>query len=413
MNRDFDYLIIGAGIVGMAIAKTLKERFPTSQILVIEKESSVAEHASSRNSGVLHAGFYYTADTLKAKFSVAGNKALREYCSSRKLLLNQIGKIVVAADEKELLQLYELEKRGKLSGSQVEIISEQQAKQIEPAVKTCGKALWSPLTASIDPKQVCHTLFQELSASGVKFSFRDAYRERLAAGIVVTAKGRYSAVKIINCAGLYADRIAHDFGFGKKYTIIPFKVLYLRYTKNTTDVKTNIYPVPDLKHTFLGVHFTKTVHNQIKIGPTAIPAFWREHYSFGSNFKLDEFISILYHEAKLFLTNSFGFRTLALEEMKKYSKSHLVKLSEKLADGIDPQGFTEFGPPGIRSQLINKETLQLVMDFILEGDAESTHVLNAISPGFTCSFPFAEYVVDHYVLPGFAERQLLRTSPQP
>ncbi|MBP9837443.1 MAG: L-2-hydroxyglutarate oxidase [Proteobacteria bacterium] len=397
ITKEFDYLIIGAGIIGLAVAKTLREKQPNSKIIIIEKESGVAKHASGRNSGVLHAGFYYTSDTLKAKLTVAGNKALREYCKSNKLALKEIGKLVVASDEKELEQLFELEKRGKQNGSEIEIISEEQALKIEPNAKTFSKALWSPLTATVDPKEVCNCLYQELLASNVIFSFNDGFKSH-SQHTVATEKSLYSVKHVINCSGLYADKIAQKYGFGMKYTIIPFKGLYLKYTKNTTDLQTNIYPVPNLKHTFLGVHYTKTVHDQIKIGPTAIPAFWRENYDFKHNFKLDEFLNILFYEAKLFYNNSFGFRDLAFEEIKKYSKSYLVKLAEKLSRNLDPKGFTEFGVPGIRSQLVNKETLQLVMDFIIEGDQNSTHVLNAISPGFTCSFPVAEYLVNNYIL---------------
>ena len=173
----------------------------------------------------------------------------------------------------------------------------------------------------------------------------------------------------------------------------------MKYTKNTTDLRTNIYPVPNLKQTFLGVHYTITAHHHIKIGPTAIPAFWRENYSWKENFRLDEFAAIALLEAKLFLTNAFGFRTLAFEEMKKYSKDYLISLASKMAGGVDPKGFTEFGAPGIRAQLVNKETLELVMDFIIEGDERSTHLLNAISPGFTCSLPFAEHVLDKHIFP--------------
>jgi len=396
MNRECDYLIIGGGVMGLAVAKALLTRAPQSKIILIEKEEKVAVHSSGRSSGVLHAGFYYTADTLKAKFSVAGNRAWREFCSSRGLALNQTGKLVVANEEREIEQLYELERRGKANGSQVEIISEEQAKKIEPNVRTLGKALWSPLTATVDPREACETLAYELQSAGVQFSFSDRYLGREGSK-VRTQKHRIEAGRVINCAGLYADKIAHEFGFGKKYTIVPFKGLYLKYTKNTTDLRTNIYPVPNLKQTFLGVHYTITAHRHIKIGPTAIPAFWRENYAWNQNFRLDEFAAIALLEAKLFLTNAFGFRTLALEEMKKYSKDYLISLASKMAAGIDPKGFTEFGAPGIRAQLVNKETLELVMDFIVEGDGRSTHLLNAISPGFTCSLPFAEYVLDKHV----------------
>lgn len=396
-SGDYDYLIIGAGVMGLAVARALRARLPSCKVIIIEKEKQVATHASGRNSGVLHAGFYYTADTAKAKFSIAGNRAWREFCKSRKLPLNESGKLVVPTNEQELEQLYELEKRGKQNGSQVEIISDEQARKIEPNAKYFSKALWSPLTATLDPIVACNALAEELAADGVTFSFSNGYQKRIG-NDVYSEKGRISAGHVINCAGLYADKIAHEFGFGLRYTILPFKGLYLKYTKNSSDVKTNIYPVPNLKHTFLGVHFTKTVRDQIKIGPTAIPAFWRENYHWNKNFRFDECLQILSLEARLFLSNAFGFRSLAIEEMRKYSKRHLIALSEKLLAGCDPQGFTEFGPPGIRAQLLDKSNLQLVMDFIIEGDAQSTHFLNAISPGFTCSLPFAEHVLEHQVL---------------
>src|SRR5690606_13465637 len=143
---------------------------------------------------------------------------------------------------------------------------------------------------------------------------------------------------------------------------------------NKTDIRTNIYPVPNLGNPFLGVHFTKTVDGSIKIGPTAIPALWRENYKGFDRFKLSEFLSIIHYELKLLLKNSFGFRRLAWEEMKKYIKSNFIRLSTKLAQGIDPDGFGEFGKPGIRAQLLNKETLELVQDFVIEGDHRSVHV---------------------------------------
>jgi L-2-hydroxyglutarate oxidase len=179
--------------------------------------------------------------------------------------------------------------------------------------------------------------------------------------------------------------------------MIPFKGLYLKYTKNTTDVKTNIYPVPNLKNPFLGVHFTKTVHGDIKIGPTAIPAFWRENYHLNTGFNPGEMSEVLFYESKLFLTNAFGFRGLAFDEMQKYIKSHFIKLAQNMVQSIDPAGFTEFTKPGIRAQLLDKQTLNLVQDFVVEADAKSVHVLNAVSPAFTCAFPFSKHIVDQYI----------------
>lgn len=397
MVKKYDCLIIGGGIIGLTIAFQLKQKNPQSKILILEKEDDVARHASGRNSGVLHAGFYYTADSLKAKFTVDGNRAMREYCRKKNLSINECGKLVVAQNETELEQLYELERRGRRNGSAIRLIDEQAAAALEPNVRTFKKALHSPLTATVDPTEICQAIKSDLRFSGVEFLFNAKYLKRKN-NIIASTQGDFEADKIINCAGLYADRIAHDFGFGKQYTMIPFKGLYLEYKKNKTDIKTNIYPVPNLKNPFLGVHFTKTVTGKIKIGPTATPAFWRENYKGFGGFNALESLSVLSYEAKLFLTNSFGFRSLAQEEIKKYNRTYFINLARALVKDIDPHGFGDFTRPGIRAQLLDTKRLSLVQDFVIAGDKKSIHVLNAVSPAFTCSFPFSNYIVQNYIL---------------
>lgn len=391
--RQYDYVVIGAGIIGLTIALELKRRYPDASIAVTEKESDVAYHASGRNSGVLHAGFYYTANSLKAKFAREGNRAMQQYCRSRGLAVNPCGKLVVAGDEEELRGLEELKRRGDANGVELHWMSEEDIRTVDPNARTFRKALFSPSTVTVDPLQVCMSMKRDALGLGIDLHFDAKYEGRWEEGII-TGKGPIQAAYVVNAAGLYADRIARDYGFGERYTIIPFKGMYVKYVKNKTDIRTNIYPVPNLANPFLGVHYTKTVDGGIKIGPTAIPAFWREQYRGFSRFKLGEFLHILYYEAKLFVTDSFRFRRLAFQEMKKYFKPHFVRLSMKLAGNVDPDGFGPFMRPGIRAQLLDKKTLELVQDFVVEGDDRSMHVLNAVSPAFTCSIPFAGYVVD-------------------
>jgi (S)-2-hydroxyglutarate dehydrogenase len=395
--KKYDFLIIGSGIMGLTLAHALKKHRPGASIMVLDKEDGEARHASGRNSGVLHAGFYYTADSLKAKFTVEGSRAMKAYVKSKGLAINECGKLVVAQNEFELNQLDELLKRGQRNGSNVKLISEAEARDIEPNVKTYKKALYSPDTASIDPKEVCLSLKKDLANAGVEFSYNTRYLGRKGQ-VIKTNQDDFEAVKIINCAGLYADKVAQDFGFGKKYTMIPFKGLYLKYTKNKTDVKINIYPVPNLKNPFLGVHYTKTVDGSIKIGPTAIPAFARENYEIYQGLNPKELAEVLFYESKLYLSNAFNFRALAHEEMQKYNKNYFVSLAVAMVQSIDPKGFTEWTKPGIRAQLLDKKKLSLVQDFVVEGDAKSVHVLNAVSPAFTCSFPFSEHLATKYVL---------------
>jgi L-2-hydroxyglutarate oxidase LhgO len=394
-----DYLIIGAGIIGMALARDLHSRFPSADILVIEKEADVAKHSSGRNSGVLHAGFYYTADSLKARFTRDGNRILREYVKERGLEINECHKVVVASDESEVEGVLELQHRGERNGVDVSIIDEKQLAEIDPNARTAGIALYSPSTATVDPAQVCHALKEDLEKSGVRFLFNQGYRQRQGNSAVVTRGGLViEAGLIINAAGLYADHIARDYGFSQNYTIIPFKGIYLRYRGKDRPVRTNIYPVPNLKNPFLGVHYTITVDGTIEIGPTAIPAFWRENYTGLENFSLAELVEIIGWESRLFLDDSFGFRSLAFEELHKYNRSYFTGLATKMVKEIDTAGFNQWSKTGIRAQLLNKTTKELVMDFVVEGDARTVHVLNAVSPAFTCSFPFASWVVDNYIL---------------
>jgi L-2-hydroxyglutarate oxidase LhgO len=398
MLEQSDYLIIGAGIIGLAIARELRSRYPKASITIIDKEPDVAYHSSGRNSGVLHAGFYYSADSLKAKFTRDGNFAMKEFCRQKGLKLNECEKVVVAKDESELEPLYELDRRGKRNGVDVKIITEAEMKEIDPNAKTFKFALYSPSTATVDPTELNKAVRDELLDHGVKFMFGEGYKRKVDGNTIETTGGkRLSANKVINTAGLYADKIARDFGFSQHYTIIPFKGIYLKYTKKDKPIKTNIYPVPNLKNPFLGVHYTITVDGTIKIGPTSIPAFWRENYKGMDNFKAGEMGNVLGWESRLFLSNAFGFRGLAFDEMKKYNKSYFVNLATSMVHHIDKSGFTEWSKPGIRAQLLNTKTLELVMDFVVEGDSTTIHVLNAVSPAFTCSFPFAKWVVENYI----------------
>jgi len=379
--------------VGVSLARALKSRFQGATVRLVEKEKGCGLHASGRNSGVIHAGFYYSADSLKAKFTRAGNVAMTTYCESRQIPLNRCGKLVVAKDEEELAQLDELLRRGAANQVPLESMSEEEVRKIEPRVKTYQRAIFSPTTSSAEPAAVIAALQEDARKEGVEIVTGATYL-RMDERTVVTSAGNFQAGHIVNAAGLHADKIALDFGFSEKYRILPFKGIYLYSREAPGALRTNIYPVPDLRNPFLGVHFTVKVDGRIKIGPTAIPAFWREQYRGFDNFKFGEFIEVLFREAGLMISANFDFRELAVEEMRKYSRRHLVSLASRLAQGVRPGDYREWGEPGIRAQLLNIKERKLEMDFVVEGDGESTHVLNAVSPGWTCAMPFAEYVVD-------------------
>ncbi|MEM7202200.1 MAG: L-2-hydroxyglutarate oxidase [Planctomycetota bacterium] len=388
-----DFVVVGGGVVGLALALELRRRWPDQSVVVLEKEAECGLHQSGRNSGVLHAGFYYTADSLKARFCRDGNAYWRDYCEARRLPIHRCGKLVVAQNESQLESLDLLHSRGRQNGVELEMISAAAAREIEPRVKTCERALWSPNTASVDPKQVMARLALDAQDAGVTIRRGARYVGRQGQR-VQTATGDVEAGHVVNAAGVYADRVARDYGFCQGRTMLPFKGLYLYGSAPPGTLRTNIYPVPDLNYPFLGVHFTVTVDGKAKIGPTATPAFWCEHYQGLQNFRLGELARVVSLEASLMVRAGFPFRRLAVEEMRKYSRGYLVKQAAALLEGVHPAEWRTWGKPGIRAQLVDLRSRTLIMDFAVEGDAGSTHVLNAVSPAFTCAVPFARHVVD-------------------
>jgi L-2-hydroxyglutarate oxidase LhgO len=391
--KTADFLIIGGGIIGLNIARELKRRFPKASVSLVEKEPECGLHASGRNSGVIHAGFYYTADSLKAKFTRDGNRTLTEYCERKEIPVNKCGKLVVARDASELPQLDELLRRGKANGVTLESITAADARKIEPRVKTFERAIWSPTTSTADPLRVLLSMKQDAIAEGIQIHQNAAYLKR-SNGHITTAAGDFDAGYVVNAAGLYADHVARDFGFSEDYRVLPFKGLYLYSEEPPGTLRTNVYPVPDLRNPFLGVHFTIISDGKAKIGPTAIPAFWREQYQGLANFKLSEFAEIIWRDFGLLFFSGFGFPRLAAEETLKYFRARLVKLAGTLLEGVKLEDYQHWGKPGIRAQLLNIKTRKLEMDFVVQGDSKSLHVLNAVSPAWTCSGPFGKYVCD-------------------
>ncbi len=402
MNKEItqqsDFIIIGAGIVGLALAREIRARQPRAKITLLEKENSIAAHSSGRNSGVLHAGFYYTPDSLKARFSRLGNAALTAFCREHGLPINPCGKVVVAQTEEDLPGLAELEKRAKQNDVSIKMVDTKELAEIEPNAKTVERALFSPTTSTVDPGAVCRKILDLLAGENFSLHLKTPYKRRIGKHSILAGDKVFEAGKIINAAGLYADKIAADFDCGEQFTILPFKGLYLKHSGNTLPpVRTNIYPVPNLANPFLGVHLTVTVDGQAKLGPTAIPAFWRENYSGLSRFNLGELTSVLGTEMKLMLNNSFNFRDLAFSEMKKYRRKNLLENAGSLVHSFNPSNFSEWSKPGIRAQLLDKKKQTLIQDFVIEANDESIHVLNAVSPAFTCSMPFAAWLHDTYI----------------
>jgi L-2-hydroxyglutarate oxidase LhgO len=390
-----DFVVAGAGVVGLTVALELRAREPQASIVVLEKEDAPGLHASGRNSGVLHAGFYYTADSLKARFTRDGNRRMREWCAENGIPVRACGKLVVARDREEHRGLDELLRRGRQNGVTLDDIDGDEARRIEPRVRTKGRAIWSPTTAVVDPAVVMQKLAERARDSGIALCLRAAWRGHDQSR-VVTGRGEIDAGYFVNAAGLYADRVARAYGFSAHHRMLPFKGLYLYGDEAAGSLACCVYPVPDLDMPFLGVHFTVTALGGLKIGPTALPGLWLEQYgepSWTSRFSLRESSRIIVDFGRL-LVGQGGIRRFAVSELRKMSRAALVREASRLLTGVDVEHFRKWGRPGIRAQLYNTETHDLVMDFCVEHDDRSLHVLNAVSPAFTCAFPFARHLVD-------------------
>lgn len=389
-------VICGAGILGLTIARELLKS-GADDIIIFDKEDGLGYHASGRNSGVLHAGIYYDPGTLKAKMCLTGNQRMQEYCEEHKLPLFKSGKVIVTRDESELATLDELEERAKANGASVTMIDEAQLAEIEPNAKTIERALHSPLTAVVDPKAILQTMRDELESSGkVRFFFGTRF---IGAGKnhVTTSQGRIEYDLFINAAGAFSDTIAQAFGIAKNYRLLPFKGIYRVLKRPAADkIRGSIYPVPNIKNPFLGIHYTRSVHGDVYVGPTAIPALGRENYGILQGID-SEFLSILLRDLHMFFENE-KFRGVALEEPRKYFFKHFFKDAERLVKHITPNDVMPSPKVGIRPQLVDIVTNELVMDFVVEKHDNTVHILNSISPAFTSSMYFAELVVKDFII---------------
>lgn len=274
----YDFAIIGAGIVGLAVGIEILKKSPDARIVILEKESAAGLHASGRNSGVVHAGFYYSPDSLKAQLTREGNALLKQFALENDVFLRETGKVVVAQNETEISQIHELKRRGDANGVNVEIVTQKELAMLEPRAITNEIALWSPSTAVGDPAKMTAAFVSKFLALGGQIIYGTKI-EKVNATALATASGSFGYRHLVNAAGLYADKIGRQLGFSKSYTMLPFIGLYHYAPKLKGSLQRHIYPVPDPRNPFLGVHLTTTVDGSLKVGPTAIPILSREQYS--------------------------------------------------------------------------------------------------------------------------------------
>ena len=391
--RGYDVAVIGGGIVGLALADAWLARHPGSSVLVCDKEERLAEHASGRNSGVLHAGFYYAPDSLKAQLTRRGNQMLRAFCAEQGVPVRETGKVVVTTSADQLASLDDLYGRGQANGVPLEMVDEVGLREIEPLARTHGRALWSPSTAVADPVAVVEALAARVRERGGEVRLGTPVIEA-GPGWVRTPYQRIEVGHIINAAGLYADRVAHWFGVGEDYAMLPFKGLYWYSSWPAGRLQRHVYPVPDPRNPFLGVHLTVTVSGRTKVGPTAIPSLWREDYAGLRGIKPSEFAGIARLYPRFLRSPHHDVPGLVRSEVPKYSRRYLVGQARALVPSVSTKDFRERGRVGVRAQLLHVPTGKLEMDFVVEPGERSTHVLNAVSPAWTSSLSMAEWIVE-------------------
>ena len=389
----YDVAVIGGGIVGLALADAWLARHPGSSVLVLDKEPALAAHASGRNSGVLHAGFYYAPDSLKAQLTRRGNQMLKAFCAERGVSVRETGKVVVTTSADQLARLDELYARGQANGVPLEMIDEAQLRDIEPLARTHERALWSPSTAVADPVDVVEALGERVRERGGEIRLGTPVTSA-GPGWVRTPAESIGVGHIINAAGLYADRVAHWFSVGEDYRMLPFKGLYWYSDWAPGRLQRHVYPVPDPRNPFLGVHLTVTVDGRAKVGPTAIPSLWREDYAGLRGIKPTEVAEVARLYPRFLRSPHHDVPGLVRSELPKYSRRYLVSQASALVPSVRAEDFRERGRVGVRAQLLHVPTGRLEMDFVVEPGERSTHVLNAVSPAWTSSLAMAEWIVE-------------------
>ena len=390
-------LVIGAGVVGLSVARALLEMHPNIHVQIVDKEDSIGKHASGRNSGVIHAGFYYSPDSLKAKFCREGNASLKQLCKDYKIPIKEIGKVVVTRTSEEVSQLELLFQRGVKNGVELSLLPASELSKYEPMARTLESFIWSPTTSVSNPQLVLTALLNSVKLLGANVLL-GAQVSFYQDPTLVSINGENIEFKhIINTAGSQADRIAHSFGFGENLSMIPFMGIYRAVNHAQLPLSTLVYPVPDPTNPFLGVHLTSTVNGKVKIGPTAIPLLNREQYRFSEGWSAKDIATSTAGLFAMFRGDIHNLPRLALNELPKVFLKRLVRDAATLVPDVGHIKGWERLAPGIRSQLIDLKSGELVSDFIVEGDEYSTHVLNAVSPGWTAAIPFGRHIA-HQVL---------------
>jgi L-2-hydroxyglutarate oxidase len=386
-SKKFDYIVIGGGIVGLSTALKLQEA--NKKVLILEKEKDVALHQSGRNSGVLHSGIYYKPNSFKSNLCIRGRELMLEFLKLKKIPYRLEGKIVVDEDIHKIESLYERAKSLEMNG--VEVIRDSALIDKEPNSKIL-QGLFVPQAGVVDYKVVTEMMALTFKESGGEIEYFQEIidiKDEQDSKLVSSKKQTFAGDFLINCAGLFSDKVAKLDGLNPKVQIIPFRGEYYEIVNQKTHLLNNmIYPIADPDLPFLGIHLTKTVDGRIEVGPNAVLAFSREGYSW-SKFNLFQTLETITYKGMVKLGGRY-FKTGISEMYRSLNKTAFVKEVNKLLPGIQTNDLLQ-RPSGVRAQAVSEKG-DLLDDFLFEEGTQSLHVLNAPSPAATASLAIGEYI---------------------
>ncbi len=391
--RTTNVAIIGGGIIGLATAYNLGERFPGRRVMVLEKESGPAQHQTGHNSGVLHSGIYYKPGSLKAINCREGKLAMEAFCAREGIDYDICGKVIVAVNESELPAMHRIYERGQQNGVKCEIIGRERLTELEPHAAGVA-AIHVPEAGIVNFRQVCYRLKDIVCQRGGEFvaDARVVGIRRNGRGMLLqTPTCEFAADYVVNCAGLHSDRVTRMSGQRAEAKIVPFRGEYYKLKPDAKHLCRNlIYPVPDPSFPFLGVHFTRMIDGSIECGPNAVLAFAREGYR-RTDVNVRDLLETLTYGGFVRLGLKY-WRTGLGEMWRSFSKAAFVKALQRLMPEIRSEHLDE-APAGVRAQAISPDG-RMVDDFVIQETERVVNVCNAPSPAATASLNIGRIVVD-------------------
>ncbi|MCQ4346693.1 L-2-hydroxyglutarate oxidase [Pseudomonas stutzeri] len=401
----YDFIIIGGGIIGMSTAMQLLRAYPDCRMLLLEKESAPARHQTGHNSGVIHAGVYYTPGSLKAKFCLAGNRATKEFCTENGIRFDECGKLLVATNELEMQRMKALWERTAANGLEREWLSAEQLREREPNITGIG-GIFVPSSGIVSYAEVTAAMAREFQMRGGEIRYGTeviGLDERPTEMVVKTSAGEFSSRFMVSCSGLMADRVVRMLGLDPGFSICPFRgEYYLLPAEHNRIVNHLIYPIPDPSMPFLGVHLTRMIDGTVTVGPNAVLALKREGYR-KRDISLSDTFAMLTDPGILKVLKN-NLRPGLVEMRNSLFKRGYLQEVRKYCPSIELKDLKPY-PAGVRAQAVSREG-KLIEDFLFRNTRRSVNVCNAPSPAATSAIPIGAYIIEQIDaqladLPGF------------